>query len=90
MGSVAYLAPEVLERIGHTKSIDWYQFGVLLYDLVVGIPPYYSKNKKELLSNITSGPLKIPKTMSIPKKKLIIALLDRDPNKRLGSGPKDA
>lgn len=44
-GSPAYLAPEMLRRAGHGKSVDWYLLGVLLYEMLVGIPPYYSNNK---------------------------------------------
>jgi serine/threonine protein kinase len=43
--SVAYLAPEMLRRSGHGKSVDWYLLGVLLYELLVGAPPYYSPNR---------------------------------------------
>ena len=51
-GSPAYLAPEMLKRTGHGKSIDWYLLGVLLYEMLVGIPPYYSNNKEQLYENI--------------------------------------
>lgn len=44
-GSVAYLAPEMLRRVGHGKSVDWYLLGVLLYEMVVGCPPYFSPKK---------------------------------------------
>lgn len=44
-GSPAYLAPEMLKRSGHGKSVDWYLLGVLFYEMIVGIPPYYSNNK---------------------------------------------
>lgn len=47
-GSPAYLAPEMLKRQGHGKSVDWYLLGVLLYEMMVGIPPYYSNNKDQL------------------------------------------
>ena len=43
-GSIAYLAPEMLRRSGHGKPIDWYLLGVLLYELIVGIPPYFNKD----------------------------------------------
>jgi serine/threonine protein kinase len=36
----------MLKRAGHGKSIDWYLLGVLLYEMLVGIPPYYSNNKE--------------------------------------------
>ena len=44
-GSVAYLAPEIIKRRGHGKSVDWYLLGVLLYEMIVGIPPYFSTNR---------------------------------------------
>ncbi len=44
-GSIAYLAPEMLRRCGHGKSVDWYLLGVLLYEMLVGMPPYFDKNK---------------------------------------------
>ena len=59
-GSLAYLAPEVLTRIGHGKSLDWYLFGVLIYEMLIGDPPYYSKNENELLNNILTAKLRLP------------------------------
>lgn len=44
-GSVAYLAPEMLKKSGHSKSVDWYLFGVLIYEMLVGMPPYFSKDR---------------------------------------------
>jgi len=44
-GSPAYLPPEMLSRKGHGKSLDWYLTGVLFYEMLIGIPPYYANNK---------------------------------------------
>ncbi len=44
-GSVAYLAPEMLKKTGHGKAVDWYLFGVLIYEMLVGMPPYFSNNR---------------------------------------------
>lgn len=44
-GSYAYLAPEMIKRSGHGKSVDWYLLGVVLYEMLVGLPPYYANNK---------------------------------------------
>ena len=88
-GSVAYLAPEMLRRTGHSRSIDWYLLGVLLYEMLVGIPPYYSNNKEQLYQNIQTGPLQLPKFLSNESRSLLIALLNRNPTKRLGSGAND-
>ena len=58
--------------------------------MLVGIPPYYSNNKDQLYENIRAGPLKLPSFLSINARELLIALLNRNPNKRLGSGPNGA
>jgi len=99
-GSVAYLAPEILKRTGHGKSVDWYLLGVLLHEMLVGQPPFFSHKREELFFNITNGTLKIPSFVSQNAKSLIISvffialdkkkLLNRDPARRLGSGPKDS
>ena len=44
-GSVAYLAPEMLKRVGHGKAVDWYLLGVVFYEMLVGVPPYYANNR---------------------------------------------
>lgn len=44
MGSFAYAAPEIIKQKAHGKSLDWYGIGVLLYEFLVGIPPYYDKD----------------------------------------------
>ena len=80
----------MLKRQGHGKAIDYYLLGVLLYEMLVGIPPYYSNNKDQLYENIRAGPLKLPSFLSINARELLIALLNRNPQKRLGSGPNGA
>ena len=73
-GSVAYLAPEMLRRTGHGKSVDWHLLGVLLYEMLIGIPPYFTKNREQLFQNIQRGPLLIPSCLSEEAKKLLIAV----------------
>lgn len=51
-GSVAYLAPEMLKRCGHGKAVDWYLLGVVMFELLTGLPPYYANNREELFHNI--------------------------------------
>ena len=89
-GSIAYLAPEMLKRSGHGKSVDWYLLGVLLYEMLVGYSPYYNQNKEQLFYNIQNGVLKLPIGLSNEAKSLLISLLVRNPSKRLGAGPTDA
>ena len=51
-GSYAYLAPEMLKKVGHGKSLDWYLLGVFLYEMIFGIPPFYDQDREKLFENI--------------------------------------
>jgi serine/threonine protein kinase len=84
-GSIAYLAPEMIRRQGHGKAVDWYLFGVILYEMLTGKPPYYNGDRKILLYNIENAKLKIPPRLSDEAKNILKRLLKRDPHKRLGS-----
>lgn len=86
-GSVMYLAPEMLKKVGHGQALDWYLLGVLLYEMLVGQTPYFSTNKDQLFNNILYGKLKLPKSISSEVRSLLIALLSRNPSKRLGATP---
>lgn len=55
----------------------------------MGVTPYFSTNKDELFDNIINGKLKLPRNISEEVKNLIICLLNRNPQKRLGSKPGD-
>ena len=59
-GSYAYLAPEVIGKTGHGKAVDCYLIGVVLYEMLTGLPPYYSDDKDTLLNNIKSEDLTFP------------------------------
>jgi serine/threonine protein kinase len=88
----------MLKRCGHGKAVDWYLLGVVMYELLAGIPPYYANNREELFNNIEKAPLKIPSYISTEGKNLLksvrhpkhFQLLQRNPAKRLGSGKGDA
>ena len=84
-GSIAYLAPEMLNRSGHGKAVDWYLLGVLFYELLVGVPPYFTGNQEQIFRNIQKAELYIPPFVSQKAQKLIKSLLKRNPNERLGS-----
>ena len=84
-GSVAYLAPEVLNRKGHGKGVDWYLLGVLLFEMIVGTPPYFTPNPQEMFKNIRTAPLVIPEYVSSEARDLLEGLLKRDPRQRLGA-----
>eukprot|EP00913_Durusdinium_trenchii_P035843 g33540.t2 len=83
-GSVAYLAPEILSRQGHGRTVDLYGLGVLLYEFIEGSPPYYSRDRDTLFRNIVAASLSAPARCSLKCQQLIVALMQRDPAKRLG------
>lgn len=60
-GSYAYLAPEMLKKNGHGKAVDWYLLGVILFEMVTGLPPYYADDKDQLFKNILKDTLDMRK-----------------------------
>ena len=89
-GSIAYLAPEMLKKNGHGKAVDWYLLGVLLYEMLVGVTPYFSNNKEQIFFNIENEELRIPQFVSEDAANLLRKLLERNPEKRIGSSNLDA
>ena len=92
-GTAIYLAPEILTDEaghGHGKSVDWWGFGVLLYVLFTGTPPFWSENQKELFDKIAKDEFIIDSafkdSLSDEAKNLLHALLEKDISKRLGCG----
>lgn len=47
-GTAEYLAPEMLKSEGHDNTVDWWTLGILLYEMLVGIPPFFHKNKHRM------------------------------------------
>uniref|UniRef100_A0A8R1IBP0 non-specific serine/threonine protein kinase n=1 Tax=Caenorhabditis japonica TaxID=281687 RepID=A0A8R1IBP0_CAEJA len=52
VGTSNYMAPEVIQKSGHTKSCDWWSMGVILYEMVFGRVPFYSENPAEIQHRI--------------------------------------
>jgi len=82
-GTPEYLAPEVLEGKGYGKAVDWWSFGTLIFEMLTGLPPFYSEDVQQMYAKIMSAKLQIPSTVSPEAKNLIEELLVRDPEKRL-------
>eukprot|EP00002_Diphylleia_rotans_P007484 TRINITY_DN1702_c0_g1_i1.p1 TRINITY_DN1702_c0_g1~~TRINITY_DN1702_c0_g1_i1.p1 ORF type:complete len:456 (+),score=85.60 TRINITY_DN1702_c0_g1_i1:55-1422(+) len=86
-GSLEYLAPEVLDcpTEGYTHSVDWWSFGILLYEMMAGLPPFYSTDQQTMARKILEAPLEFPQIMSEPAKNIIAQFLQRNPARRLAS-----
>ena len=51
-GTPEYLAPEVIKKQGHNKTVDWWCLGCIIFEMVTGFPPYRSQNRMELFESI--------------------------------------
>ncbi|CAE7549064.1 pkgB [Symbiodinium pilosum] len=84
-GSVAFLAPEILLRKGHNHTVDIYNLGVLLYDMLTGLPPFYHHDRETLFANIKHARLEVPLYVSRISRSFIEATMEREPAKRIGA-----
>jgi serine/threonine protein kinase len=89
-GTPEYIAPEMLLSAPYTKSVDWWSFGILVYEMLVGIPPFFDENQNKMYRMIVSEPVNFPDTLSRTAHDLINKLLDKNPDSRLGSGEEDS
>lgn len=84
-GTPEYLAPEVIRQEGYGKAVDWWALGVLIYEMLHGLPPFYDKNLRDMYNAIVHQPLTFPRSFSKEVKEVISQLMDRDPMERLGA-----
>ena len=63
VGTPEYVSPEIVLEQGHDKSVDVWSFGILLYEMAIGLPPFYSKNKREMLKWIVKANPKFPRSV---------------------------
>lgn len=82
-GTPEYLAPEVLKGQQYGKEVDWWSLGTLIYEMLTGLPPFYSEDVQLMYSKIMKEKLHFPKKMTEEAKSLISALLERSPGDRL-------
>ncbi|XP_076190087.1 ribosomal protein S6 kinase alpha-2 [Aptenodytes patagonicus] len=85
-GTIEYMAPEVVNRRGHTQSADWWSFGVLMFEMLTGSLPFQGKDRKETMALILKAKLGMPQFLSIEAQSLLRALFKRNPSNRLGAG----
>lgn len=83
-GTPEYLAPELLLGQGYSKVVDWWTLGVLFYEMLTGLPPFYDQDTNEMYRKILQDPLRFPDDMDREARSLLQGLLIRDPKKRLG------
>lgn len=82
-GTLEYMAPEVVKKNKYGKAADCWSVGVLLYDMLVGHPPFQHKNDHTLYKKILNDKLRLPNYLSKDCVSLIKGLLQRDIKTRL-------
>jgi len=85
-GTPEYLAPEILLRRGYGKAVDYWSLGMVIYEMLVGLPPWYSQDRTKLFKRIQHAPLEFPAIgkvqLSENVKSLIRGLLEKEPKSR--------
>jgi serine/threonine protein kinase len=90
LGTVEYMAPEVIQGVDYGAAVDWWSLGALGYDLLTGAPPFAGNNNAKIQEKIVKSKLSLPYYLSADAKDLLTRLLRKEPKKRLGFNmPKD-
>ncbi|XP_042473578.1 probable serine/threonine protein kinase IRE isoform X2 [Zingiber officinale] len=88
VGTPDYLAPEILLGMQHGPTADWWSMGVILFELLVGIPPFNAEHPQKIFDNIMNRDIpwpQVPEEMSFVAYDLIGKLLIQNPSQRLGA-----
>lgn len=89
-GTPEYLAPEVLEDNDYGREVDWWSLGIVMYEMMCGRLPFYSRDHEILFEMILVEEVKFPRHLSEPARTLLSGLLTKEPKRRIGSSEKDA
>ena len=75
VGSPEYMSPEILLGSGYDYSVDYYTLGVLLYEMLVGLPPHYNEDKMQMYKDITMKEPVIPSVLQGEARDILERLL---------------
>ncbi|CAG9315247.1 unnamed protein product [Blepharisma stoltei] len=84
-GSPEYMSPEMLNNQGHTRSVDFYSLGALLYEMLTGLSAFYDSNRSRMYWKILNEDLPVPNFLSKNAKSLLQGLMEKNPDLRLGN-----
>lgn len=89
-GTPEFMAPEILKEQEYTKAVDWWAFGVLLYQMLLCQSPFSGDDEDEVFNAILTDEPLYPIDMAGDIVQIFQGLLTKDPERRLGAGPRDA
>lgn len=83
-GTPEYLAPEIVGNVGHSKGVDWWSVGVLIFEMLASFTPFYDADQLRMYSKILKERVSIPVHFSESAKDIVLALLQKQAKNRLG------
>eukprot|EP00038_Savillea_parva_P019422 m.27445 g.27445 ORF g.27445 m.27445 type:complete len:522 (+) comp4415_c0_seq1:58-1623(+) len=89
-GTPEYLAPEVLKKYSYGRPVDWWCLGCVTFEMMCGLPPFYSRDCNEMYDRILHDSISFPDFVPGPARSFLRGLLVRIPDQRLGGSIRDA
>ncbi|KAI6224816.1 hypothetical protein M3Y95_00792400 [Aphelenchoides besseyi] len=83
-GTPDYISPEIIKGQLYNEAVDFWSFGVLMYEMLIGQSPFHGDGEDELFDAILNERPYFPKSLGKEAAKCLSALFDRNPNTRLG------
>lgn len=84
-GTPDYIAPEVVATKPYNKSVDWWSFGILIFEMLTGYTPFYDSSPMKTYENILKGEIRYPEYMHHDALNLLQRLITRNLSERLGN-----
>ncbi|XP_052126933.1 neurofilament heavy polypeptide isoform X3 [Frankliniella occidentalis] len=84
-GTPDYMAPEIIKGQKYNQCVDWWSFGVLLYEMLIGQSPFSGLDEEDLFWSICNEQAHYPRFLSVEARDILVLLLEKDQTKRLGT-----